>query len=421
MWIPRKIEKDLEKLQHKIIILYGPRQAGKTSVIEHFLKPDLKINLDTPSHRLRFRNLHDFLVDWYERGYGPFPKKQENKKKKPLVFIDEIHKVRGWRNILKGNYDLTRHALRFVCSGSSAFNLRKQDRGDSLAGRAAWIRLDPPDFAEFFNFHHAKIKLGSWNPHQSLFDAIKKNLPHQKKLRKIWELYSEYGSYPENLTHEDKYLYRQWLEDYLEALLNRDLKDLNVSKDVDRVHQTFSLLLEGLGSTYSMRSLASTLSTSVATIKSDISALKQVLWGFELNAAQTSRSRQIQREKKFYPGDFCLTNYSELLHEGAFFETQVACLLQRFVHQQVELPKDKLQLYYYRDYEKREIDFILKTKNKLRIAIESKRKNKQDNSLSFFTKKFKPEEALLVVEEPGLFSKQGSYWVASIELLASVL
>ena len=53
--------------------------------------------------------------------------------------------------------------------------------------------------------------------------------------------------------------YRQWLDYYLSAMLDRDLKDLHVAKDVERVYQGFQLLIEGMGSTYSLRNLAQTL------------------------------------------------------------------------------------------------------------------------------------------------------------------
>src|SRR3990167_8599834 len=108
-------------------------------------------------------------------------------------------------------------------------------------------------------------------------------------------------------------------------MLDRDLKDLHLGKDVERIWQVYQLLLEGLGSTYSLRSLPETLQVSPNTIKNDLLALRQVLWGFELPVCVVSKAKQIRKEKKFYPIDFSFVNYTSDFEGGARFETQVAC------------------------------------------------------------------------------------------------
>ena len=58
-------------------------------------------------------------------------------------------------------------------------------------------------------------------------------------MQELWNEYYAFGSFPENLVKRDADFYKQWLLDYTLAMLGRDLKDLNVSKDVERVYQVF--------------------------------------------------------------------------------------------------------------------------------------------------------------------------------------
>ncbi len=256
MQFKRHLAAQLPTFRDKLIFISGPRQSGKTFLLEHTLQPDLELNMDVSSDRLRFRRMPEEVIAWYERERGTFPKK-ENSRPKPLVFIDEIQKVKGWRNLIKGVYDKTHHAINYVASGSSAFELRKQDKGDSLAGRAVWLTLFPLSFREYIQSVNPDIPLPlPWKGKGSLLDAVRSLVAYQKSLRTLWNDYAHYGSYPENLLKKDEVFLKQWLSDYQAAMLDRDLKDLNLGKDVERVYQVYESLLQGLGSPYSLGGIA---------------------------------------------------------------------------------------------------------------------------------------------------------------------
>lgn len=299
-------------IQRQACVRVRTQTAGKTFIINHDLKPQLLLNMDVAKDRLAFKKCPDVIIDWYKTNFGPLP--HDERTNKPVVFIDEIHKVSGWRDIIKGTFDKTSHAIRFIASGSSAFKLRKQDKGDSLAGRAIWLNLFPVTFGEYVRTFAEEIQLCKpYKCETSLVESVRENLGHAAKLRALWDDYAEFGSFPENLIQKNKVFYKQWLEDYLSAMLERDMKDLHLAKDVERVYQVFELLLEGLGSTYSLRSIAENLGVSPNTVKSDIQTIKQVLWGFELPVVNVSKAKHIRKEKKFYPMDFCFTAYKDPL------------------------------------------------------------------------------------------------------------
>lgn len=411
--IERNIVNNFKHFEGKLVFIFGPRQAGKTFIVENKLKPDLSLNMDVAKDRVAFKELPEFIDRWRKSRVA-------DNGQKPLVFIDEIHKVKGWRNIIKGTYDKTHNDINYIATGSSAFQLRKQDKGDSLAGRAIWLHLFPVSFREYVMSFAGEIALPNpWHCEGSLVELARQNVQHKNKLRVLWDDYVKFGSFAENLIRKDEVFYKKWLDDYLSAMLDRDLKDLHVAKDVERVYQVFQLLLEGLGSTYSQRSIAETLSVSPNTIKNDINAIKQVLWGFELPSAVVSKSRQIQKEKKFYPMDHCFTSYREPIIDGAVFECIAACLLKRGLYNETTGLTAKHSLGFFRDYNQKEVDFVLQKGKDIVLAVECKLKTKSGaGNLKTFSK-FKPKEEILLVEEAGVFENIGdNVYAVSIELLA---
>ncbi|MBF0493207.1 MAG: ATP-binding protein [Deltaproteobacteria bacterium] len=418
MYFQRHLSEVLLHFKDKILFISGPRQSGKTSLIRHDLLPDLELNMDIAQDRIIFKKFPETLLNWYDENYT----EKHSKSKKPLVFIDEIHKVKNWRNILKGCFDKTSQKLRFVASGSSAFHLRKQDQGDSLAGRAIWLNLFPLSFREYIRNRAPEINLEkAWKGKSPLLEAIKSYFPHQKKLRKLWEEYSQFGSFPENLDNRDPIFLKQWLIDYQSALLDRDLKDLHVGKDVERVWNVYELLLESIGSTYSLRSISETLNISPNTAQKDLLALKQVLWGFEIPVCVLSKAKQIRKEKKFYPIDFCFNDYSSEKNSGSRFENQVACLLYRGLYSEIGGRLAPLQLGFYRDYQKREVDFVIRDKSNIFSALECKMKQKHASDAYPALQTVNAKENLVILEEEGIFEKNREMWSVSIELFAPCL
>lgn len=412
MMIKRNIVNKFRHFEDKLVFIFGPRQSGKTFIVENILKPQLSLNMDIAKDRISFKQFPDFILEWYKNNRG--------NQAKPLVFIDEIHKVKGWRDIIKGTFDKTHEYISYIATGSSAFQLRKQDKGDSLAGRAIWLHLFPISFREYLlSFADDIVLSDPWRCEGSLVELARKNIQHGKKIRGFWNDYIKYGSFAENLVRKDDVFYKQWLEDYLSAMLDRDLKDLHVAKDVERVYQVFQLLLEGLGSTYSLRSIAETLNASPNTIKNDINAIKQVLWGFDLPTAVVSKARQIRKEKKFYPMDHCFTSYREPIIDGARFECIAACLLKRGLYDEITGFTAKYSLGFFRDYNQKEVDFVVQKGKEVVLAIECKLKARAGvGNLKAFPK-HKPKEMILLVEEEGVFQNVGdSIYAISIEFLA---
>ncbi|HDM09963.1 MAG TPA: ATP-binding protein, partial [Desulfobacteraceae bacterium] len=125
----RNLETSIKSdLASKLILISGPRQAGKTTLARQIAESisqgrHVYLNWDHPEHRKAIRSL-----DWPRSA--------------PVVVLDEIHKYPGWKTLVKGFYDVEGKTQAIIISGSARLNVYRKG-GDSLFGRAFHYRLHP--------------------------------------------------------------------------------------------------------------------------------------------------------------------------------------------------------------------------------------------------------------------------------------
>jgi uncharacterized protein len=140
-FIARSIESRLRRAlkRQKSVLLLGPRQTGKTTLVES-LKPDLLLNFLRPEVRQRYERSPQLLGAEVEAlaGRGPGAR--------PLVVLDEVQRVPELVNAVQDLID--RRLACFVLTGSSARKLRRGANVNLLPGRLLPLRLDPLSLAE---------------------------------------------------------------------------------------------------------------------------------------------------------------------------------------------------------------------------------------------------------------------------------
>jgi len=130
--LPREIENRFKKAldRRKSILLLGPRQTGKTTLVKH-LNADLYINLARPSERQA-----------YEKDPGRLTREVEAMTPEfPLVIIDEVQKVIPLLDAVQDLIDS--QSAQFILTGSSARKLRREGDANLLPGRVVVLRMDP--------------------------------------------------------------------------------------------------------------------------------------------------------------------------------------------------------------------------------------------------------------------------------------
>jgi len=125
--------------RQKSVLLLGPRQTGKTTLVEK-LKPDLLLNFLRPEVRQRYERAPHLLGAEVE---ALAPGTRGNR---PVVVLDEVQRVPELVNVVQDLVD--RRLAQFVLTGSSARKLRRGGGVNLLPGRLLPLRLDPLSLAE---------------------------------------------------------------------------------------------------------------------------------------------------------------------------------------------------------------------------------------------------------------------------------
>ena len=139
----------------EIIVIYGPRQVGKTSVLKYLIKHYIRKNAFY--FDLELPNLLELCNKGAERVFEYLIQKGADEKSKIFLIIDEIQYLDDPSRFLKIMHD---HypLIKLIVSGSSTFEIKKKFK-ESLAGRTINFELYPLSFEEFLIFKNKNYKL----------------------------------------------------------------------------------------------------------------------------------------------------------------------------------------------------------------------------------------------------------------------
>jgi uncharacterized protein len=356
------VKKDLSK---KMVLIAGPRQVGKTTLALQIAGGDKGyLNWDVPEHRERI--LRRRLPDT------------------PLWVFDELHKYRSWRGYLKGLCDakaLTRNQ-KILVTGSARLDYYRFG-GDSLQGRYFFWRLHPLSVAE--------LKIGT--------------------LRDFMELLT-LGGFPEPFFSSSEIESKRWSREYRTRLIQDDLLSLEHISDVGNLEMLMLRLPELVGSPLSLNALREDLQVNHKTVARWIDVLERLYAVFRVPPFGAPKIRAVKKEQKCYHYDWTRIN-----DKGLRFENCVACHLLKWVHYQQDANGRNLELRYFRDVDRREIDFVIVEDRKPIQCIECKWKESELNpALFYFKKRFPSCDALQIAA----ISKETSQTPEGIRLMPAV-
>ena len=326
----RYLEKYLRKdLKEKILILTGPRQSGKTM---------LSKNLYASSVDYDYFNYFD-VKDRFT-----LEKKEWNRDCKYLVF-DELHIKKHWKRWLKALYETTELNPGIIVTGSARLETYRRS-GDSLAGCFFSFRLHPLDLKEI---HQMNKKA---NPEHTLSRLL------------------EVGGFPEPYFKGTKQFYNRWQKTHTEAILKEDMLELDKYRRISQMETLLELLKSCVGQTVQYERFSKILQCDGKTVKRMLDLLEGFYFIFKVSPYYKNISKSIRKQPKYYFYDI-----AQVQDKGARFENLIACALLKNNHFKEDCYGETRKLYYLRNKDKKEIDFLLTKNNTPFQMIEAKWKN----------------------------------------------
>ena len=331
--IKRNITKELHLLlqEYPIVTVLGPRQAGKTTLVQHELPDYAYVSLEDPDERmLAAEDPRAFL--------RRFP---DN------TIFDEVQRVPTLLSYLQGIVDKEQKDCRFVLTGSHQLELRAAV-AQSLAGRTGLLHLLPLSIEEL---RQAGLT----------FDGF--------------EYYVVHGFLPR--VHSQNQRPFLAYANYYQTYIERDVRQLIELKDVSLFEKFIKLLAGRVGQLMDYQALSNAVGVSAKTIKQWLSVLEASYVVVKLPPYFENFGKRVVKSPKYFFTDVGLLAYllgletpSQVLRDpllGSIFENLVV----------IEVLKQRYNsgydasLYFFRDSNGSEIDLLCKTSNGL-VGIEIK-------------------------------------------------
>ncbi|HLB93989.1 MAG TPA: ATP-binding protein [Candidatus Babeliales bacterium] len=334
------------KRERQMLFIMGPRQVGKTTTTQKVglvWKKYHYYNWDRDTDRKLIR-----------RGVTPLANQLQltaSTKPTPLLIFDELHKYRPWKLFLKGLYDSYPHQAHILATGSAKLNVYRRG-GDSLMGRYFSFRFHPLSIAEIVD--------------PSLPKGVIRKKPKPISAH-AFEKLIKFGGYPDPFINGTVRYYNRWKKLRLEKLFREDIRDLTRVQELDQLQLMARLLQAQIGQNTSYDSLAKKVRVSSNTIRNWFGILKDLYYCFEVRPWSKNITRSLLKEPKYYLWDWSLC--ADL---GALAENFVASHLLKAVHFWTDYGFGDYELYYLRDKDQREVDFLIVKDQQPWILVEVK-------------------------------------------------
>lgn len=364
MYIKRSLEdKILEASKnYPIIMVCGQRQVGKSTMLYN-IKEDNRKYVSLDDFNARRLALDD--VDLFFETYG-YP-----------LFIDEFQRAPNLLLKIKDIVDKLGYEGKdnnglFWLSGSQKFKMMK-NVSDSLAGRVAIFNMSSLSFLEINN----KKDL----PFFPSIESLKKKEIISFDVHSIYEMIFK-GSMPK--LYSSNIDRNSYYSNYINTYIDRDIKEMNLVGKINEFYNFLVYLASRTSCELHYEEISKSIGVSSPTIKEWVNILERCGIIFLLKPYQNKLSDRLIKNPKVYFMDTGLACYltrwpnSETLEngimDGAILETYVVSeIVKRYLNNGLDINN----LYYYRDFEKKEIDLLFIDNNDI-YPIEIK-KNKSPN------------------------------------------
>jgi predicted AAA+ superfamily ATPase len=358
--ISRRLQKAInDRLDHMPgVVLLGPRQVGKTTLARHIAatRPSgsLYLDMERPADQRRLADPDAFL------------RAQTGK----LVIIDEIHRVPGLFEILRGIIDDHRAAGRrtghFMLLGSAALELMRQ-ASETLAGRVAYLDMSPVDALEF------------------------------QEVRTLWIR----GGFPDSLLAANDQESLTWRRAFIRSYLERDVPMFAPRLPAETIGRLWTMLAHAQGTPLNQSRLASSLGVASQSVGRYIDLLVDLLLVRRLRPWSHNIGKRLVRTPKTYIRDSGMTHalldlqgWEDVLGHPVAGPSWEGFVIENLI----AAAGESRQAFYFRTEDGAEVDLLFEKGGRVEAAIEIKRTTAPSLSKGFILAchALQPKEAFFV-------------------------
>ncbi len=319
---------------NKVLVIYGPRQVGKTTLLKNFLShAKVKYKLDSGDNinTQQILSSQDFkkILD-YASGYE-------------LLALDEAQRIPKIGLGLKIIVDQI-PGIRVIATGSSSFELSGQI-GEPLTGRKRTLTLFPfaqLELAKLYNPYELKEKLSDW---------------------------MIFGSYPTAVTAENKSEKVAILEELVNSYLLKDVLEMERVKGSRVLLDLLRLLAFQVGNEVSLSELGTKLGIDYKTVARYLDLLEKSFVLFNLRGFSRNLRKEVTRKSKYYFYDngirnAVISNFNELdLRDDVGKLWENFLVIERLKTQAyLGIPANN---YFWRTWDRKEVDWIEEREGKI--------------------------------------------------------
>ena len=333
--IARRLKAQLQSLlgEYPAVALLGPRQVGKTTLALEVADAleSVYLDLESPADRARMADPDLYLADHEDR----------------LVILDEVHRVPDLFQSLRGLIDRGRRkgrrAGRFMLLGSASMDLLRQS-GETLAGRVAYVELNP-------------------------FDALEVDAAEHDTL---WVR----GGFPDSFLARDDGSSLTWRENFIRTYLERDVPQLGPRIPAETLRRFWVMLAHTQGGVLNAAALARGLGVDGRTVSRYLDLMVDLLLVRRLTPWRRNVGKRLIKSPKVYVRDsgivhalLGLGSKEEILGHpiaGLSWEGSV-------IESLLSVAPDRTEASFYRASGGAEIDLVLTLPGRQPWAVEIKR------------------------------------------------
>lgn len=386
-YYPRKIEENLDlwMKRKEVLLIKGPRQSGKTTLLLHLKEK-------YGGEYLTFED--EDLLKSFEESPKQFIERFIDKK---YLFLDEAQYCKKIGKNVKLIFDLFSDKIKLILTGSGSFDI-KVEVGKHLVGRSIYFELLPLSFEEFLLWKAKDLHklFQEYLKETKSFILERKKIEaapaFEKELNSFLEEYVVFGGFPAIVKENDEKVKIELLKNLTKTYLEKDVFFFLNVRELEKFKMLLTQLSLVMSSLLELSSLISSVRMDYKTLENYLSILINTYVIYLVPPFYKNLITELRKSKKIYFIDTGMRN--SLINNFLRLEnrTDKGALLENFIAN--ELRYNGFDVKYWRTTGKAEVDFVINLQNDV-VPIEVKSSKEISRSFLSFLKAYKPKIAIV--------------------------